>query len=68
MRTLERLASEIGSDCALFLREAPVVMRGRGEQLVMAPPLIITEAEIDDLLGRFARALDETATFVASLP
>jgi adenosylmethionine-8-amino-7-oxononanoate aminotransferase len=34
----------------------------------MAPPLIITEAEIDDLLGRFARALDETAAFVASLP
>jgi 4-aminobutyrate--pyruvate transaminase len=48
--------------------EHGLVMRGRGEQLVMAPPLIITEAEIDDLLGRFARALDETATFVASLP
>ena len=45
-----------------------LIMRGRGEQLVMAPPLIITEAEIDDLLGRFARALDETAKFVASLP
>ncbi len=45
-----------------------LVIRGRGEQLVMAPPLIITDAEIDDLLGRFARALDETTTFVDSLP
>ena len=42
-------------------------MRGRGEQLVLAPPLIITEAEIDDMLARLARALDETTTYVASL-
>ena len=33
----------------------------------MAPPLIITEAEIDDMLGRLERALDETEAFVASL-
>ena len=49
-------------------REYGLIMRGRGEQLVMAPPLIITEAEIDDMLGRLARALDETKAFVASLP
>lgn len=30
---LETLAGEIGSDCPLFLRSAPVVMRGRGERL-----------------------------------
>ena len=49
-------------------REYGLIMRGRGEQLVMAPPLIITEAEIDDMLGRLGRALDETEAFVASLP
>jgi 4-aminobutyrate--pyruvate transaminase len=49
-------------------REYGLIMRGRGEQLVMAPPLIITEAEIDDMLGRLRRALDETEAFVASLP
>jgi 4-aminobutyrate--pyruvate transaminase len=48
-------------------REYGLIMRGRGEQLVMAPPLIITEAEIDDMLGRLERALDETEAFVASL-
>ena len=42
-------------------------MRGRGEQLVLSPPLIITAAEIDDLLGRLAGALDDTAKFAASL-
>jgi adenosylmethionine-8-amino-7-oxononanoate aminotransferase len=43
-------------------------MRERGEQLVMSPPLIITPAEIDDLLGWLAHALDATAKMVATLP
>lgn len=34
---LEKLAGEIGSDCALFLREGPVVMRGRGEKIQSLP-------------------------------
>ena len=41
-----------------------LLMRGRGEMLVLSPPLIITDAEIDDLLARLGRALDETAAFV----
>jgi 4-aminobutyrate---pyruvate transaminase len=49
-------------------QEHGLIMRGRGEQLVMAPPLIITEAEIDEVLSRLARALDETETFAAALP
>ena len=48
-------------------RDAGLLMRGRGEQLVLSPPLIITAAEIDDLLGRLAGALDATAKFVATL-
>jgi 4-aminobutyrate--pyruvate transaminase len=48
-------------------REAGLLMRGRGEQLVLSPPLIITSAEIDDLLGRLAGALDATAKFAATL-
>ena len=34
---LAQLASEIGSDCALFLHAAPVVMRGRGERVDALP-------------------------------
>lgn len=30
---LEALAAGLGSDCALFLRSGPVIMRGRGEQV-----------------------------------
>jgi 4-diphosphocytidyl-2-C-methyl-D-erythritol kinase len=34
---LVELAAELGSDCALFLQNAPVVMRGRGERVELLP-------------------------------
>ncbi len=35
---LAGLAAQVGSDCPLFLAGAPVVMRGRGEQVEELPP------------------------------
>lgn len=35
---LAELAAGLGSDCALFLANAPVVMRGRGERVELLPP------------------------------
>lgn len=34
---LEKLGAGLGSDCPLFLRNAPVVMRGRGERIEPLP-------------------------------
>ncbi|HEY0945149.1 MAG TPA: 4-(cytidine 5'-diphospho)-2-C-methyl-D-erythritol kinase [Opitutaceae bacterium] len=34
---LAGLAAQLGSDCPLFLQEAPVVMRGRGERVEVLP-------------------------------
>lgn len=34
---LEAMAARLGSDCVLFLRHAPVVMRGRGERVESLP-------------------------------
>ena len=34
---LAELAAELGSDCALFLADGPVVMRGRGERITALP-------------------------------
>lgn len=34
---LERLAAALGSDCVLFLRRGPVVLRGRGERVEALP-------------------------------
>jgi 4-aminobutyrate--pyruvate transaminase len=36
-----------------------------GDTITLCPPLIITAKEIDDLLGRFGKALDDTAAWVA---
>jgi 4-diphosphocytidyl-2-C-methyl-D-erythritol kinase len=35
--TMAGLAAELGSDCALFLRDGPVTMRGRGEKVEPLP-------------------------------
>lgn len=34
---LEEIAAQLGSDCVLFLRAGPVVMRGRGERVEALP-------------------------------
>lgn len=34
---LAAIAASLGSDCALFLHQAPVVMRGRGERIAALP-------------------------------
>lgn len=34
---LDAIAAQLGSDCPLFLRDGPVVMRGRGEQITLLP-------------------------------
>lgn len=35
---LEQVSAQVGSDCPLFIKAAPVVMRGRGERLTMLSP------------------------------
>jgi 4-aminobutyrate--pyruvate transaminase len=41
-----------------------VITRGLGDVVNLCPPLVITESEIDDLLTRIERALDETLAWV----
>jgi 4-diphosphocytidyl-2-C-methyl-D-erythritol kinase len=38
--TLAKVATGVGSDCALFLSGGPVVMRGRGEQVEALPAAV----------------------------
>lgn len=33
MKKLEEISAELGSDCPLFLKSSPIVMRGRGEKV-----------------------------------
>ncbi len=44
-----------------------LILRVVGDRIVFAPPLIITTAEVDDAVDRFARALDDTWAEVRSI-
>ncbi len=37
-----------------------MITRAMGDSLGFSPPLIITESQIDDMLARVGKALDET--------
>jgi len=53
-------ALKIGAHLAARAQEHGLFVRAIGDAVVMAPPLIITVAEIEDLLARLGRALIET--------
>ncbi|GAB4365589.1 MAG: aspartate aminotransferase family protein [Kiloniellaceae bacterium] len=42
-----------------------VIFRNLGDTIACCPPMIISEAEIDEVLRAFGKALDETAAFAA---
>ncbi|OIN11010.1 aspartate aminotransferase family protein [Oceanisphaera psychrotolerans] len=59
--TMARFAPGIGSQCRDNCFQSGIVMRSVGETMVVSPPLVITEAEIDQLVTLARRSLDLTA-------
>jgi len=54
----------VGTVGAAFVARAQangLIVRNLQDTIALCPPLIITESEMDDLLGRFGKALEETA-------
>ncbi|MBY6186757.1 aspartate aminotransferase family protein [Marinobacter hydrocarbonoclasticus] len=49
-----------GTLCRDFCIESGLVMRAVGDTMIISPPLVITEAEIDELIARARRSLDLT--------
>ena len=41
-----------------------LIVRNLGDSIAFTPPLIVTEADIDEILARFGKALDETTAWV----
>ena len=57
-----------GKAGALFVARAQangLIVRNLQDTVALCPPLIISEGEIDELLRKFTRALDETASELA---
>ncbi|MBI2235483.1 MAG: aspartate aminotransferase family protein [Magnetospirillum sp.] len=52
----------IGARVAATAQAHGLILRAMGDSVAFAPPLVITEAEIGEMLGRFRTALDEALT------
>jgi 4-aminobutyrate--pyruvate transaminase len=54
-------AKGVGTKCAQFCQEEGLIVRALlSDRIALCPPLVITEAEIDELFVRFTRGLDKT--------
>ena len=54
----------VGVFCTKRGHEHGVIQRGIVDSMAFCPPLIITEEQIDDMLVRFGKALDDTYAHV----
>jgi len=61
-RPLERFAEDlkIGLLCRGHMFGSGVVMRAVGERMIIAPPLVITRTQIDEMIALIRRSLDLT--------
>jgi 4-aminobutyrate---pyruvate transaminase len=55
----------VAAKCVAFAQAEGLIVRFLvGDRIAVCPPLIITEAAIDELFDRLTRALDRTATWI----
>ena len=50
----------IGMVCRKHCFDNGLVMRAVGDRMIVAPPLIITRAQVDEMLGLVLQSLDRT--------
>ncbi len=60
-------AHGVGAFVGARAQEHGLIVRPLGDSIAFSPPLIITEAEIDDMFDRFEEALEDGARMVAGL-
>ncbi|TFY99813.1 aspartate aminotransferase family protein [Ramlibacter rhizophilus] len=53
-------AHAVGMACRRHCFDGGLVMRAVGDRMIVAPPLVITRAEIDEMVGLVRQALDRT--------
>ncbi|MBV5264469.1 aspartate aminotransferase family protein [Pinisolibacter aquiterrae] len=57
-------AGKLGALVAGIMQEKGVISRAMGDAIAFCPPLIITEAQVDELVDLFRASLDEAAASV----
>lgn len=68
-KTKAPFAAELGvaAHCAARALEHGLIVRNLGEILALCPPLIVTDAQVDELFAKLQRALDDTLEFANAL-
>jgi putrescine---pyruvate transaminase len=61
-RPVETFAEElaVGMVCRSYMFRNGVIMRAVGDRMIIAPPLVITRAQIDEMIELIGRCLDQT--------
>ncbi|WP_158046455.1 aspartate aminotransferase family protein [Skermanella pratensis] len=54
----------IGGHVSRFAQEHGLIVRAMGDTIGFSPPLVISPSELDDLVERFGKALDDTLAMV----
>ena len=54
-----------GALCRDFCLENDLIMRPCGDTMIIAPPLVIRRSEIDELIEKAKRSLDQTAAVLS---
>ena len=60
-------AADVGAHCAKQALEHGLVVRNLGDCVALCPPLIVNEAQVDELFAKLEKALDDTLAHVNSL-
>ncbi len=56
----------VGAKSVVFAQEEGLITRAMGDRVAFCPPLIITEAEIEEMFDRYERALNKTLNWAKS--
>ena len=55
---------DVGAYLSRRAQEHGLIVRAMGDNIAFTPPLIITEAQVDEMIDKFGRALDDTSRWV----
>ncbi|PZO01213.1 MAG: aspartate aminotransferase family protein [Hyphomicrobiales bacterium] len=50
----------VGAKSVVFAQEEGLILRAMGDRVAFCPPMIITEAELEEMFDRYERALNKT--------
>jgi putrescine aminotransferase len=50
----------VGMICRGYMFDNGIIMRAVGDRMIIAPPLVMTRAQIDEMVGKIRQALDDT--------